>query len=88
MAKSPGPANPSYGFCNWFLNHPSKNGDGSEGPLPFPSVPRSAVTFQGNGVNVIYLDWEHDLLIVARWIDSNRTLDEFFGKVIAAIHDR
>jgi CubicO group peptidase (beta-lactamase class C family) len=88
MAKSPGPANPSYGFCNWFLNNPSKNADGSEGPLPFPSAPRSAVTFQGNGVNVIYLDWEHDLLIVARWIDSNRTLDQFFGKVIAAIHDR
>jgi len=88
MAKSPGPANPSYGFCNWFLNNPSKTADGTEAARPFPSAPRSAVTFQGNGVNVVYLDWEHDLLIVARWVDSNRTLDELFGKVIAAIKDR
>jgi hypothetical protein len=36
-------------------------------------------------VNVIYLDWEHDLLMVVRWIDTNRNLDQFIGKVIAAI---
>ena len=43
------------------------------------------MTFQGNGVNVVYLDWEHDLVIVARWIDNNRSLDQFLGKVIGAI---
>ena len=84
MAKSPGPANSGYGFCNWFLNNPSKTADGMAG-LPFPSAPRSSVTFQGNGVNVIYLDWENDLLMVVRWIDSNRNLDQFIGKVIAAL---
>ena len=40
MAKSPGPANPPYGYCNWFLNNPSKTADGTEGALPFPSAPR------------------------------------------------
>jgi CubicO group peptidase (beta-lactamase class C family) len=85
MAKSPGPANDSYGFCNWFLNNPPKTPDGTVGPLPFPSAPRSSVTFQGNGVNVIYLDWDHDLLMVVRWIDTNRSLDQFIGKVISAI---
>ena len=85
MAKSPGPANNGYGFCNWFLNNPAKTGDEAPSSLPFPSAPRSSVTFQGNGVNVIYLDWEHDLLMVARWIDTNRNLDQFIGKVIAAI---
>jgi CubicO group peptidase (beta-lactamase class C family) len=83
MAKSSGPANNGYGFCNWFLNNPSKAPAGS---LPFPSAPRSSVTFQGNGVNVIYLDWDHDLLMVVRWIDTNRSLDQFVGKVIAAIN--
>ena len=34
---------------------------------------------------MIYMDWEHDLVIVVRWIDSNRNANEFFGKVIAAI---
>ena len=85
MAKSPGPANNGYGFCNWFLNNPAKTADGALGSLPFPLAPRSSVTFQGNGVNVIYLDWEHDLLMVVRWIDTNRNLDQFIGKVIAAI---
>ena len=85
MAKSPGLANNGYGFCNWFLNNPAKAGNGTSGSLPFPSAPRSSVTFQGNGVNVIYLDWEHDLLMVVRWIDTNRNLDQFIGKVIAAV---
>jgi CubicO group peptidase (beta-lactamase class C family) len=76
MAKSPGPVNPSYGYCNWFLNH---------SPRPFPSAPQSSVTFQGNGVNVVYIDWDHDLLAVVRWIDSNRSLDQFLGQVIAAM---
>lgn len=85
MARTPGAANEGYGFCNWFLNNPAKRADGSEGALPFPSTPRSSVTFQGNGVNVVYLDWENDLVIVVRWIDNNRNLDQFLGKVIAAI---
>jgi CubicO group peptidase (beta-lactamase class C family) len=85
MARTPGPANEGYGFCNWFLNNPDKRADGSEGALPLPSTPRSSVTFQGNGVNVVYVDWENDLVIVVRWIDSNQSLDQFLGKVIAAI---
>lgn len=87
MARTPGPASASYGFCNWFLNAPPKRADGTEGPLPFPSAPRSSVTFQGNGVNAVYLDWDHDLLVVVRWIDTNRSLDEFLGKVIGAIKE-
>ena len=85
MARTPGTVNPGYGFMNWFLNNPQKQPDGSSGPLPFPSAPRSAVTFQGNGVNVIYIDWEHDLVAVVRWMDTNRTLDQFLGQVLASI---
>ena len=85
MAKSPGPANSGYGFCNWFLNNPPRRADGTDGPLPFPATPRNSITFQGNGINMIYLDWEHDLVVVVRWIDSNRSANDFFGKVIAAI---
>jgi hypothetical protein len=43
------------------------------------------VTFQGNGVNAVYIDWDNDLLAVVRWIDSNRSLDQFLGQVIAAM---
>jgi hypothetical protein len=38
----------------------------------------------GNGTNLIYVDPEHDLVIVARWID-NGALDGFVGRVLAAI---
>jgi CubicO group peptidase (beta-lactamase class C family) len=87
MAKTPGPANPAYGFCNWFLNLPQKSAGGAEGTLPLPSAPRSSVTFQGNGVNAVYMDWDHDLVVVVRWIDNNRSLDQFLGKVIEAISE-
>ena len=85
MARTPGAANPTYGYCNWFLNRPQQNADGTGGAKPFPSAPASSITFQGNGVNVVYLDWENDLVAVVRWIDGNRNLDQFLGNVIAAI---
>ena len=74
MARTPGPANQTYGYMNWFLN---------TGRKPLPSAPASVVTFQGNGSNIIYIDWEHDLVVVVRWIQS-RALDEFIGRVLAS----
>jgi len=76
MARTPGPANPEYGYMNWFLN---------TGRKPLPSTPESSVTFRGNGQNIIYLDWENDLVVVVRWIRSGDALDTFLGKVLAAI---
>jgi CubicO group peptidase (beta-lactamase class C family) len=77
MARTPGPAKADYGFCNWFLN---------PGRRAFPATPETSVTFQGNGQNIIYIDWEHDLVVVVRWIGgSTRTVNEFLGKIIAGI---
>jgi CubicO group peptidase (beta-lactamase class C family) len=75
MARTPGAVNESYGYMNWFLN---------TGRKPLPSAPASAVTFQGNGSNIIYIDWENDLVIVVRWIQQ-RTLNEFIGRVLASL---
>ncbi len=75
MARTPGPANPDYGFMNWFLNTARKS---------LPSAPESSVAFRGNGENIIYIDWENDLVVVVRWIRSNDALNEFLGKVLAA----
>lgn len=75
MARTPGPANQGYGYMNWFLN---------TGRKMLPSAPESAVAFRGNGENVIYIDWENDLVIVMRWIRGNDALDQFIGKVLAA----
>jgi CubicO group peptidase (beta-lactamase class C family) len=75
MARTPGPANPTYGFANWYLNTDRK---------PLPAAPASAVYFVGNGNNFIYIDWENDLVVVARWVDTTRSLNEIVGKLIAA----
>jgi hypothetical protein len=42
------------------------------------------VTFQGNGSNIIYIDWDNDLVIVVRWIQG-RQVNEFLGQVLAAL---
>ncbi len=76
MARTPGPANAEYGYMNWFLN---------TGKKPLPSVPESTVTFRGNGQNIIYVDWQNDLVVVVRWIGGGGALDQFLGKVVGAI---
>jgi CubicO group peptidase (beta-lactamase class C family) len=77
MAKTPGPANKDYGFANWYLNTDRK---------PMPLLPANSVRFVGAGSNVIYIDWDNDLLVVVRWIKDDASQNEFFGKVIAAMN--
>src|SRR4051795_11700582 len=55
MARTPGPANKTYGFANWFLNTERK---------PLPNAPESAFYFEGNGANIIYVDQENDIVAV------------------------
>ena len=74
MARTPGSANREYGYMNWFLN---------TGRKPLPSAPETSVTFRGAGSNIIYIDWQNDLVVVVRWI-SGGALNEFIGKVLAA----
>lgn len=75
MALTPTSVQPTYGFMNWFLNTDHKY---------FPSAPASAFAHMGNGTNMIYVDPEHDLVIVARWITRN-TENAFLEKVLNAL---
>jgi hypothetical protein len=43
------------------------------------------VYFEGNGANVIYVDWENDVVAVVRWIRSTEALNQFVGRVLASI---
>ncbi|WP_337878701.1 serine hydrolase [Rheinheimera sp.] len=76
LARTGGNANPEYGFANWFLN---------PGRKALPNAPETAVTFQGAGRNIIYIDQENDLLMVARWIGNGDELNQLVGKVLAAL---
>ena len=66
MSRTPGPANDTYGFANYYLNTGQKS---------LPSAPATAFYHLGNGNNIVYVDQEHDLVIVARWMNSMRSLD-------------
>ena len=78
MARTNGPAenNSNYGFANWYLNLDRK---------ALPSAPATAVRFVGNGSNIIYIDWENDLVVIYRWIGGGPALDNSIGKIIASI---
>jgi CubicO group peptidase (beta-lactamase class C family) len=78
QARTPGPANNEYGYANWFLNTARK---------PMPPAPESSVTFRGDGPNIIYIDWENDLIVVVRWIRGN-AVNDFIGQVLAALRPR
>ncbi|HEX7781051.1 MAG TPA: serine hydrolase [Vicinamibacterales bacterium] len=65
MARTPGTANQRYGFMNWML---------------YPSLP-TRVSFQGNGPNTIYVDWDNDLVIVTRWLRGGNA---FVDSVVTA----
>ena len=76
LARTPGTANSGYGFMNWFLNT-----DGTA----LPASPPSSVTFRGNGQNIVYIDWDHDVVAVVRWIRGGPALNEFIGKLLSAV---
>ena len=75
QAKTPTSVEPTYGFMNWFLNTDKKY---------YSNAPASAFVHVGNGTNIIYIDPENGIVIVARWIENGK-INEFIGKVMASI---
>lgn len=49
--------------------------------------PDSAFVFLGSGVNMVYVDREHDLVIVGRWISDYGAMDGLIRRVLDAIDD-
>ncbi len=76
MATTPTSVQPTYGFMNWFTNPEKKY---------LPHAPVTAFVHVGNGTNIIYVDPENDIVIVARWIE-NKAVDGLVEKVLASIN--
>jgi CubicO group peptidase (beta-lactamase class C family) len=74
-ALTPTKPEPVYGFMNWFLNTDQKR---------WPSAPASAFAHIGNGTNMVYVDPEHDLVAVVRWIDGE-AIDGFLKRLLASL---
>ena len=74
MAETPTQANTGYGFMNFFLNTDRES---------IPAAPESAFSHRGAGTNLIYVDRENNLLVVARWINGS-AIPQFIQKILAA----
>ena len=72
---TPTPAQPTYGFMNYFLNTDRKY---------LPDAPPTAYAHVGAGTNAIYVDPVNDLVVVVRWIEG-KALNEFVKRVLAAV---
>ena len=75
-ALTPTPANPQYGFMNWYNNRDR---------TLLPNAPVSTFMHVGNGTNLVIVDPDDDLVVVLRWIDNNNSADEVLKRIIGAI---
>jgi len=73
QATTPAPIGPDYGFL-WWLNTKQKQ---------WPSAPATSFAALGNGSNTIWIDPEHDLVVVWRWHQGSG--EELFKRVLAAM---
>jgi hypothetical protein len=78
QATKPTVCKTDYGYMNYFLNTDKK---------ALPSAPLSSYYHLGNGTNMVYIDPEHDLVVVARWID-NKSLDGLVKRVLEAFEKK
>jgi CubicO group peptidase (beta-lactamase class C family) len=72
--RQPCALNPQYGLL-WWLN---------TGRLQAPSAPESCYAARGAGSNVIWIDPEHDLVVVVRWIDRS-SFNGFLSLVLDSV---
>jgi CubicO group peptidase (beta-lactamase class C family) len=70
--REPTPGRPDYGYL-WWLN---------SGRKLVPAAPESAYAAAGFGGNYVYVDEQHDLVIVLRWIPD---LPGVVEQVLAAL---
>jgi CubicO group peptidase (beta-lactamase class C family) len=73
-ATTPSDVNPVYGAL-WWLN---------TNQAQYPSAPASSFFALGAGRNLIWIDPDHDMVAVVRWIDTAAT-DGFIKHTLAAV---
>jgi CubicO group peptidase (beta-lactamase class C family) len=83
-SRTPSKAQPTYGFMNYFLNTATRSDTGMVRPMP--SAPATVYWHLGNGTNAIICDPEHDIVVVARWIQGN-AMDGLMQRVLASLRD-
>ncbi len=72
--RSPCEVNPGYGYL-WWLNTGGKE---------WPGAPERAYAAVGAGSNIILIDPDHDMILIARWIDQN-AVNELIALTVGAL---
>ena len=75
-ALTPTPAQPTYGYMNWFVNTDRKY---------VPAAPAQAFVHVGAGNNIIYVDPVNDVVAVVRWIDTNASVNGFVERLLGSL---
>ena len=75
-ALTPTAPNHEYGYMNWFLNVDR---------TLFPEVNAHVFAHIGNGVNLIMVDPDYELVVVLRWIDGNKSAGEALRRIEEAM---
>ena len=74
-ATTPSAHGPDYGYL-WWLNTKQKQ---------WPSGPASSFAAVGNGGNIIWVDPEHDIVLVWHWHDNGKAVDGMIQRIVAAV---
>jgi CubicO group peptidase (beta-lactamase class C family) len=75
QATTPSANGPDYGFL-WWLNTKQKE---------WPSGPAASFAALGNGGNTVWIDPEHDVVVVWHWGGSQRAMDGMIQRVVASV---
>jgi CubicO group peptidase (beta-lactamase class C family) len=73
-ATIPSAHGPDYGYL-WWLNTRKR----------WPSAPTTSFAAIGNGGNIIWIDPEHDVVLVWRWHQSGGAVDGMIQRIVASI---
>ncbi len=68
--------NPEYGYL-WWLNTTGR----------WPAAPKTCFSAQGAGDNSIWIDREHDLVVVWRWHKGAQVPAEFYKRILQSLTD-
>jgi|SRR5579872_3504044 len=74
-ATTPSEHGPDYGYL-WWLNTKQKQ---------WPSGPPSSFAAVGNGGNIVWIDPEHDIVLVWHWHEPGKAVDGMIQRIVASV---